>query len=336
MELDEILIVTDIKIKLDPLEFYDDSIGVKQPGGRIDAMFTSASARNRVNESNFLVPGPRKGQEIDTRSSQDDVISRLIDAEALESKDGIGTFDFKDTLKGLHHGQQALDVKDACSRMIQLTSEIRQYTSHKAVDLVKHYAIVEKKETLRAAVKKLRHMLSHESLELFPDFMQRKSVLHSLGYIDENDTVCIKGRVACEVNTCEEIIVTELVFAGILNALTPAELAACLSALVFQEKNNEDDLSSDLPLNILDTCKVMKGVATDLGTVQKNHGLNIDPNEYCDNALKFGLVHVVYEWAMVSTQSNYENKCVILNLINLLLHQRVQKIRASHLAIYAS
>ena len=124
---------------------------------------------------------------------------------------------------------------------------------------------------------------------------------------------------------------------GILNALTPVELAACLREVVFQEKNNEDDVSSDLPQNILDTCKVMKGVATDLGTVQKNHGLNnIDPNEYCDNALKFGLVHVVYEWAMVSTQSNYENKCVILNLINLLLHQRVQKIRAFHLAIYAS
>jgi superfamily II RNA helicase len=117
----------------------------------------------------------------------------------------------------------------------------------------------------------------------------------------------------------------------IRNSLTPAELAACLSALVFQEKNNEDDLSSDLPQNVLDTCKVMKGVATDLGTVRKNHELNNkDPNEYCDNALKFGLVHVVYEWAMVSTQSNYENKCVVLNLINLLLHQLVQKIRASH------
>jgi len=89
-----------------------------------------------------------------------------------------------------------------------------------------------------------------------------------------------------------------------LNSLTPTELAACLSALVFQEKNNEDDLSSDLPQNILDTCEVMRDIATKLGVVQNDHGLNVDPHEYCESSLKFGLVHVVYEWAMGVPFSN--------------------------------
>jgi len=211
IELNEILMVTDLKIKLDPLEFYDDSIGTKNSMGLTDTAFSSASVRNRSNESNFLVPGPRKsGQELESKISLQDVISRLIDAEACEFKTGMEMLDFKDALKVLQHGQQVLDVKDACSRMMKLISAIRDCNIHQADDLVKTYAVVEKKETLRTVVKKLRHMLSHESLQLFPDFIQRKSVLHSLGYIDENDTVCMKGRVACEVNTCEEIIVTEL------------------------------------------------------------------------------------------------------------------------------
>lgn len=32
--------------------------------------------------------------------------------------------------------------------------------------------------------------------------------------------------------------------------------------------------------------------------IQKEHGLDIDPLDYHDAFLKFGLVHVVYEWAL--------------------------------------
>jgi antiviral helicase SKI2 len=304
IDFGEILIVTDTKIKIDPNEFYDDSAGVKRLTGQGDSVFASATARNRSYESTFLQQGNKKGSPCPDTESHENVISMLIQAEMKEAKDGLGVVDFKDALKLLHHGQQALDAKDACNHLYHLLSAVRQYHCHKENDLVKRFATIERRETLRAAVKKLRHLLSHESLQLFPDFMQRKSVLHSLGYIDENDTVCIKGRVACEVNTCEELIVTELVFGGLLNNLSPAELAAVLSALVFQEKTNEDELSSDLPQNILDTCELMKEIATKLGATQKSHGLNIDPNEYCDNSLKFGLVHVVYEWAMGVPFSN--------------------------------
>ncbi len=42
----------------------------------------------------------------------------------------------------------------------------------------------------------------------------------------------------------------------------------------------------------------MKTIATNLGQLQKEHGLDIDPIDYADATLKFGLVHVVYEWAL--------------------------------------
>jgi antiviral helicase SKI2 len=38
--------------------------------------------------------------------------------------------------------------------------------------------------------------------------------------------------------------------------------------------------------------------------MQRDHGLQIDPKDYCANSLKFGLVHVVYEWALGVTFSN--------------------------------
>jgi hypothetical protein len=43
-----------------------------------------------------------------------------------------------------------------------------------------------------------------------------------------------KGRVACEMNTCDELTATEMLFYNVLEPLNPPEAAAILSALVFQ------------------------------------------------------------------------------------------------------
>ena len=94
-----------------------------------------------------------------------------------------------------------------------------------------------------------------------------------------------------------------MVFEGVLDDLKPEEIAAVLSALVFQEKN-DSELDSDLPESLKDGIEKMKTIATGLGQVQKDAGLPIDPGEYCDGSLKFGLVHVVYEWALGITFKN--------------------------------
>lgn len=41
----------------------------------------------------------------------------------------------------------------------------------------------------------------------------------------EGNTVQLKGRVACEINTCDELIATEMVFENVLERLDPPEIA---------------------------------------------------------------------------------------------------------------
>ena len=43
-----------------------------------------------------------------------------------------------------------------------------------------------------------------------------------------------QGRVACEINSGDELVATEVIFAGVLAELEPEEAVALLSALVFQ------------------------------------------------------------------------------------------------------
>lgn len=60
-------------------------------------------------------------------------------------------------------------------------------------------------------------------------------VLRKLRYIDSNNRVQMKGRVACEMNN-HELMMTELVFQNLLTDLHHTEIAALLSCFVFQQK----------------------------------------------------------------------------------------------------
>lgn len=58
-----------------------------------------------------------------------------------------------------------------------------------------------KEKTLLASIASLKLALSDQNLELLPDYEQRIGVLKELKFIDENQTVQLKGRVACEVRS---------------------------------------------------------------------------------------------------------------------------------------
>lgn len=46
----------------------------------------------------------------------------------------------------------------------------------------------------------------------------------------------MKGRVACEISSGDELLLTELIFNGAFNDLTVEQGVALLSCFVFQEK----------------------------------------------------------------------------------------------------
>lgn len=67
-----------------------------------------------------------------------------------------------------------------------------------------------------------------------PEFENRVKVLEDLGYVDDTGTVKLKGRVACEINSGDEMVATEMIFTGFLTELDPEEAVALVSAFVFQ------------------------------------------------------------------------------------------------------
>lgn len=59
-----------------------------------------------------------------------------------------------------------------------------------------------------------------------------KRVLRWLDYINKDDIVQTKGRIACEISAGDELIATELLVSGIFNKLDSETIAGLLSCLV--------------------------------------------------------------------------------------------------------
>jgi len=153
------------------------------------------------------------------------------------------------------------------------------------------YAVLHGEMLLRANIASLKLAISDQNLELIPDYEQRIDVLKELKFIDANSTVLLKGRVACEINSADELILTELILDNMLAAYEPEEAVALLSCFVFQEKT---DVEPAIPPKLEEGRDAIFAIADKVGAVQDRHKVAASDVE---KKLKFGLVEVVYEWA---------------------------------------
>ncbi|CAK5264477.1 unnamed protein product [Mycena citricolor] len=154
-----------------------------------------------------------------------------------------------------------------------------------------HYAILHGEKVLRANIANLKLAISDQNLELIPDYEQRIGVLQDLKFIDENSTVLLKGRVACEINSANELVLTELILENTLASYEPEEVVALLSCFVFQEKT---DVEPVIPPRLEEGRDAILAISDRVGRIQDAH--KVAAAEFRTD-LKFGLVEVVYEWA---------------------------------------
>lgn len=149
---------------------------------------------------------------------------------------------------------------------------------------------------IKEHISNLRQTLSDQNLQLLPDYEQRIRVLKDLGFIDEDSRIQLKGKVACEIHSGDELVLTELILDNVLADYEPAEIAAILSAFVFQEKTDvEPSLTANLERGkgiIVDISEKVNDVQTLYQVIQSTE----DSNDFVSRP-RFGLMEVVYEWA---------------------------------------
>nr|CAB3448922.1 unnamed protein product [Digitaria exilis] len=190
-------------------------------------------------------------------------------------------------LKDIHF----VESYHAYHRLLQKMSENK---CHGCIKLKEHKSLMKEQRVYKDELNKLKFQMSDEALQQMPEFQGRIDVLKEINYIDSDLVVQLKGRVACEMNSGEELITTECLFENQLDDLEPEEAVAIMSAFVFQQRNASEP---SLTPKLAEAKKRLYDTAIRLGQLQTQFKVPVDPEEYASDNLKFGLVEVVYEWA---------------------------------------
>ncbi|RYP13888.1 hypothetical protein DL765_006676 [Monosporascus sp. GIB2] len=163
-------------------------------------------------------------------------------------------------------------------------------------NFLKHFAMCHDQWLIKEHISSLRQALSDQNLQLLPDYEQRIQVLKDLSFIDADTRIQLKGKVACEIHSADELVLTELILDNVLAEYEPAEIAALLSAFVFQEKTESvPNLTGNLERGmktIIDISEKVNTVQTERQVIQSSD----DSNDFVSRP-RFGLMEVVYEWA---------------------------------------
>ncbi|KAF8203919.1 antiviral helicase [Pholiota molesta] len=186
---------------------------------------------------------------------------------------------------------RALEFQETFRSRDSLVKILKSTVCQTCPEFSDHYRVVHGQKVLQANIAYLKQALSDQNLELIPDYEQRIGVLKDLKFIDENATIQLKGRVACEINSANELILTELILENTLAGYEPEEVVALLSCFVFQEKTDVEPLLSP---KLEAGRDAILAISERVGRIQDSH--KVVAEEFRSD-LKFGLVEVVYEWA---------------------------------------
>ncbi|XP_049877714.1 helicase SKI2W [Pectinophora gossypiella] len=185
------------------------------------------------------------------------------------------------------------EILQTLDKMNKFQSELE--TLKKSTDIANfksEFAIVYERKQAERKRDKYKRLLSYENLALYPDYQRRLMVLRELNYIDEHDSVILKGRVACGMGT-NELIISELVFRNVFTDKTPAEIAALLSCFVFQARTQ---VEPQLTERLEEAVKTIEKIDEELTSIEYKYMVNQFEGQ--QERLNFGLVRVVYEWAL--------------------------------------
>jgi ATP-dependent RNA helicase DOB1 len=226
--------------------------------------------------------------DLTTRASRDTVKKALNEVQK-RFPDGVPVLDPIDDLK---------ITDDSFTRLLKKIQVLESrlisnplHNSPRLEPLYNQYAEkVIKMDRIKSLKKQIQQALSILQLD---ELKCRKRVLRRLQFINEDEVVQLKARVACEISTGDELMLSELLFNGFFNELTPELCASVLSCFVFEEKAKDDGhLREDLAKPLREIQRQARIIAK----VSQESKLPVNEEEYVQS-FKWQLMNVIYDWA---------------------------------------
>lgn len=215
---------------------------------------------------------------------------------------------------------------EVINKIENLEKVMKEHPLHDSAVLNTWYKKYEEKMEVRTKLELARtKLLEAKSVLQLDELKCRKRVLRRMGYCTNTDVIQLKGRVACELSSADELLLTEMLFSGIFNPLKPSEVCALLSCFVCDEKSNDKD---EYPKQLI---LQMQDIARRIAKISTEARLPLDEQAYIDK-FRTSLYNIVYQWCQGASFSDlcmsteiYEGSIVrCMRRLEELLRQMVQ------------
>ncbi|XP_067622006.1 exosome RNA helicase MTR4 [Eurosta solidaginis] len=164
---------------------------------------------------------------------------------------------------------------------------------HNSSELDKIYERYTKKLKIQEQLKAVKTKLKEaRSLLQMDELKHRKRVLRRMEYCTAADVIEFKGRVACELSSADELLITEMIFNGIFNDITTAQSVALLSCFVCDEKSSETPKATE---ELSGPLRSMQDLARRIAKISTECKLTMDEELYVEKFKPF-LMDVVLSW----------------------------------------
>jgi ATP-dependent RNA helicase HelY len=173
----------------------------------------------------------------------------------------------------------------------ELRRRLRRHPCHGCPDRDQHARYAERYFRQRQEATELERQIGNRSHVIARTFGKVCAVLDQLGYLD-GDTVTPDGRRLARLYSELDLLAAECLRRGLWEGLNPAELAACVSLLSFESRQQADDEPPvRLPKGpIRDVLAAMTRTWAELDQLEKRSGLSFlrEPDP--------GFVWAAYRW----------------------------------------
>ena len=170
--------------------------------------------------------------------------------------------------------------------------------------LISNLPAYREKLALQRSLKAVRRSIQElTAITHMEELKCRKRILRRLNYLTEDGVIELKGRVACEIGTGDELMLTELMFNGAFNDLSVEHTVAFLSAFVCEEKSNNSangegsNANSTLREELSLPLKMLQETGVRISKISTESALPGFDGESYMAKFRFELMDVVWAWS---------------------------------------
>jgi superfamily II RNA helicase len=178
-----------------------------------------------------------------------------------------------------HPQEQSLRevVQHHTDQLNELTNTLHESPCHQCKVLHTHQRNEQKIRHLQTFLKSLNAVHHQESELYWRHFLNITNLLKKRGYLSEQNRPTADGQMMGQIRAENELFVAEIIKSGLLNALTPGQLAAVISSIVTDNSRYEQEAFSISP-EVIATTDAIEKLQRTLTKQQDRHHINLPIN----------------------------------------------------------